>query len=102
MEGEEGLNQVSDIELDQCLKSESLDYRNQTVSVFDLRLTGYLQISKTETSSLSSDLTHWKFLMFEISRKISAENSSVILVVLIYNQCFHQFGISRIYFGYIV
>ena len=70
MEGEEGLNQVSDIELDQCLKSESLDYRNQTVSVFDLeldlRLTGYLQISKTETSSLSSDLTRHALKVFDV------------------------------------
>ena len=42
-----------------------------------------------------------KVLMFEISRKIPADKSSVIINVLIDNISVIQFGISRIYFGYI-
>ena len=83
--------------------SESTDLRTAT----HLRVQwGWPDIYKSAKlkpphSVLTSRDTQWRFLMFEISRKISAENSSVIINGLIDNKSTWQFGISKIYFGYI-
>lgn len=85
---------------------QHLTRRNCSEST-DLRVQwGWPDIYKSAKNwNLLTQYCNWphglKVLTFEISRKISAENSSVIINVLIDNKSFRQFGISKIYFGYI-